>query len=192
MPSRPSGMVADFAAVGGWLPWPKLGSMRRLGRQADAVEPVGLALDLDLQLPMRGAERQFDVARDHRPVAVATEPVQAWLPRHAVDVGLQFDRYVTGRIRQCRACGKADFKDEKWGGGIRVEPGRRRRDRVDIVGGAGRDAECDDNGECLQAVTEKCAGIFSRRAAASPASCRGRDLRSRQAARTPAAPECPT
>src|SRR5215204_3985901 len=130
MPSRPSGMVADFAAVGGWLPWPKLGSMRRLGRQSDAVEPVGLALDLDLQLPMRGAERQFDVARDHRPVAIATEPVEAWLTRYAVDVGLQFDRYVTDRIRQRGSGGEANLKDEKWGGGIRVEPGRRGGDRV--------------------------------------------------------------
>ena len=66
--------------------------MRRLGGQADGIEPVGLAVDLDLQLPMRGAEREFDVACDHRPVAVAAKLVEAWLTRHAVDVGLQFDR----------------------------------------------------------------------------------------------------
>ena len=111
---------------------------------------------------MRGAERQLDVARDHRPVAVATELVEAWFTRHAVDdVGLQFDGDVTRRARQCRSGGEPNLEDEKRSGGIRIEPGRGGRDCVNIVGGAGRDAECDDNGKCLQAVTEKCAGIFS-------------------------------
>ena len=158
--SRPSGPIADFATVGGWLPWPELGSMRRLGGQADGVEPVGLAVDLDLQLPACGAEGEFDVACDHRPVAVLAKLVEAWLARHAVDVGLQFDRYVAGRIRQCRSGGEADLEDEKRIGRIWIEPGRRRRDGVNIVGRAGRHAERDDNAKCLQAVTEKCAGVF--------------------------------
>ncbi len=57
--------------------------------------------------------------------------------------------------------GERTLKDQKRGGGIRVEPGRRGGYGVDIVGGAGRDAESDDNGKCLQAVTEKSAGVFS-------------------------------
>jgi hypothetical protein len=87
--------------------------MRRLGRQSDEIEPVGLAIDFDLQLPVRGAERELDVAGNDWPVVVATELVGAWLARHGVQVGLQFDHYVTGGARQCRACGEANLKNEK-------------------------------------------------------------------------------
>jgi hypothetical protein len=48
---------------------------------------------------------------------------------------------------------------EAGGGGVRVEPGCRRRDRVGIVGRAGDGAERDQRTECPQAVAGKAAGI---------------------------------
>ena len=45
-----------------WLPWSRFGCMRRLACRADAVEPVGLVLDFELDLPIRGAKGEVDLA----------------------------------------------------------------------------------------------------------------------------------
>jgi hypothetical protein len=73
---------------------------------------------------MRGAEGEFDVARNDRPVAVAAELIEPWFARHAVDVGLQFDRDVADGSWRCRSRRQANLEFENRIGSVRIEPWR--------------------------------------------------------------------
>ena len=160
-------------------------------RKSDAVHAIGLALDLDLQLPVGGAKGEFDVAAITPRSPSRRNRLTSVSPGMPVPIGLQLDRDVL-RGRQRRARGKANLELEYRGGGIRVEPGRGGGNRVPVIRAARRGTERHHDAERLEAVAGKPAGMLCGRAIACQARCRPPGRRSRRPARTPAAPACPT
>ena len=165
------------------------------------IEPVGLALDLDLQLPIARCENaEFDVARDHWPARrrggtarTAARPGTAvcW----SVCSSIATSRAESPAVRY--ASGEANLEDQKRGGAIAVEPGRRRRDGIPAQYAppaaaqrvATHHAEVP-SGCCGASAT---AAFFASRQQPRQRQVPSTMTRDRaRPARAPAAPECPT